>query len=52
MKQADFVIRECEDCYDEMQDNERRRRCPNCGKLVCGWCFNHTHNCPAAKEKP
>ena len=43
MKQADFVIRECEGCHDEMADGERRRRCKHCGKLICGWCLNHVH---------
>ena len=32
---------ECEDCGDEAR---RRTRCPNCGKLICGWCYNHVHN--------
>lgn len=49
MKQADFVIRECEDCHDEMQDCERRTRCKKCGKLVCGWCYNHVHSLPAVQ---
>ena len=31
---------ECQDCGDGCQ---RRRRCPHCGLLVCGWCFNHVH---------
>lgn len=60
MVQDDFVIRECEECHEEMMDSERRRRCGRCGKLVCGWCFNHIHslligrfNPPAcASEKP
>lgn len=43
MSQRDFVIRECEDCGEEMQDRERRRRCKNCGQMICGWCRNHTH---------
>jgi len=33
----------CQDCYDEIPDNQRRRRCNNCGKLVCEWCMNHVH---------
>ena len=36
-------MRECEDCGDEIPANERRRRCPNCNYLVCGWCINHVH---------
>lgn len=35
--------RECEDCGDAIGADERRRRCPNCGQLVCGWCMNHVH---------
>lgn len=31
----------CEDCGDEVET--RRTRCPNCGKLVCGWCYYHIH---------
>lgn len=41
--QADFVIRECEDCHEEMMDSERRRRCNKCDKLVCAWCWGHIH---------
>ena len=52
MNQADFVIRECEDCHDEMEDNERRRKCPRCKKLVCGWCFNHVHSLPVSNFSP
>ena len=51
MKQADFVIRECEDCHDEMQDSERRRRCKHCGKLICGWCLNHVHGLPSLPDR-
>lgn len=32
---------QCEDCGDDCQ---RRTRCPNCNKLVCRWCYHHTHN--------
>lgn len=46
MNQSDFVIRECEDCHEEMQDSERRRRCERCDKLVCAWCYHHAHNIP------
>jgi hypothetical protein len=31
----------CEDCGDEVET--RRTRCPNCGKLVCSWCYHHIH---------
>ena len=31
----------CEDCGDECET--RRTRCPNCGKLVCSWCYYHIH---------
>lgn len=31
---------ECEDCGDTCK---RRTRCPNCKKLVCSWCYHHTH---------
>ena len=31
----------CEDCGDECET--RRTRCPNCGKLVCSWCYYHVH---------
>lgn len=43
MTQADFVIRECEDCHEEMMDKDRRRRCKSCRKLVCAWCWGHIH---------
>jgi formylmethanofuran dehydrogenase subunit E len=33
----------CEDCGEDMQPGQRRRKCKNCGKKVCGWCFNHVH---------
>lgn len=33
----------CEDCGDDMQPTQRRRKCSKCDKLVCGWCFNHVH---------
>ena len=31
----------CEDCGDEVEG--RRVRCPNCGQLLCSWCFHHSH---------
>lgn len=34
----------CEDCGD--REASRRRRCPRCKLLVCGWCFNHVHSIP------
>lgn len=37
-----FLI--CEDCGDEIPKGQRRHRCKNCGKLVCGWCYGHVHN--------
>jgi hypothetical protein len=42
-KETHRVIRECEDCHDELMDIQRRSRCKNCGKLVCSWCFGHAH---------
>lgn len=32
---------QCQDCGDDCQ---RRTRCPNCGQLVCRWCYHHIHN--------
>lgn len=37
------AARTCEDCGDEMDEGRRRTRCPECGRLVCGWCWNHVH---------
>lgn len=31
----------CEDCGDEVEG--RRVRCPNCGQLLCSWCYHHSH---------
>lgn len=39
-------VRECEDCSDECET--RRTRCPHCKKLVCRWCYHHTHGKAAA----
>jgi hypothetical protein len=47
MTQADFVIRECEYCHEEMMDSERRVRCRKCRKLCCRWCFHHVHSLQA-----
>jgi len=38
----------CEDCGDEMLT--RRIRCPHCGQLVCGWCYNHVHGLQIVKD--
>ena len=46
MNQNDFVIRECDDCHDELEDKERRVRCKRCGWLVCRWCYHHVHSLP------
>lgn len=43
MRQADFVIRECETCHVEFMDGERRRRCRTCKRLLCGGCY-HVHS--------
>lgn len=37
------MIISCQDCGEDMGPNERRRRCSNCGMLLCGWCYNHCH---------
>jgi FYVE zinc finger len=52
MRQADFVIRECQDCHDEMDDGKRRTQCKKCGKLVCSWCYHHAHNIPVGNGMP
>lgn len=31
----------CDDCGDE---TGRRKKCPHCGQMVCGWCWNHVHS--------
>jgi hypothetical protein len=37
--------RYCQDpeCGEEIPKGQRRFRCPRCGLLVCGWCWNHVH---------
>ena len=35
-------LRLCEDCQKMV--TERRLRCRNCQKLICGWCWNHVHH--------
>lgn len=39
------VSRACEDpeCGEDIPVNQRRARCPQCGLLVCGWCWTHVH---------
>lgn len=34
---------ECEECGEEIAKGNRRRRCIDCGKLVCPWCMHHIH---------
>lgn len=43
MTQQDKLLRECEDCREEIPVGQRRHRCQHCGKLICHWCFGHTH---------
>lgn len=45
------AARECEDCGEEMDPTQRRRRCSHCGLLVCGWCDNHVHALGRAQAK-
>lgn len=44
----------CEDCGDPMTGAPgmaRRTRCPECGLLVCHWCWWHVHKATVvAKE--
>lgn len=51
------MAKACEDCGDD-EEHIRRRRCPRCGLLICGWCLWHTHklaisaNAPCPTQRP
>ena len=41
---------ECEDCGDETDAGERRKKCPHCALMVCRWCWHHVHRCEPSHE--
>lgn len=42
----------CEDFGESIDIGRRRIRCKHCGKLVCGWCYNHVHGLAMVEEAP